>query len=110
MLARAPARNERPKFHPSRLRGCPLWVSKRHTQCSKLELIESPSSGGRRFAERSLWNIDVATLGLLGFDVSRPDYISPLLHIVNQESSEVGLRQRQWDVSEAVDASLNFWI
>ena len=62
------------------------------------------------FAERSLWNIDLVTLGSLGFDVSRPDYISPLLRIVDQESSEVGWRQRQWDVSEVGDASPNFWI
>jgi hypothetical protein len=30
--------------------------------------------------------------------------------IVDQESSEVGWRQRQWDVSEAGDTCPNFWI
>src|SRR5258707_804754 len=68
------------------------------------------SSTGSVFAYRSLWNIDVATLGSLGFDVGRPDYISPLLRIVDQEFPEVSWRQRHRDVSEAGDASPNFWI
>ena len=49
-------------------------------------------------------------LGSFGFDVGRPDYLSPLLSIVDQEFPEVGWRQRHRNVPEAGDAFPNFGI
>ena len=53
-----------------------------------------------RFAYRELWNIGAVAIGLLRFDVRRPDYLAPLLGFVGDELAEVGGRARKWDAAD----------
>jgi hypothetical protein len=61
------------------------------TRCSSFDQVVH-ADGHQPFVERNLWNIDVATLGSLGFDVGRPDHLAPLLGFVRDELAEVGGR------------------
>src|SRR5262245_7046198 len=87
---------------PQPLERCPL-----HDHSS----TESGSpSAGLLFRTSAMSRHFRRTLGSLGFDVGRPDYLSPLPGIVDQEFPEVGWRQRHRDVPEAGDAFPNFGV